>query len=231
MSTNAELVVSTKIESVLMGGDLAPLSSEERVSYYNSVCSSLGLNSLTKPFEFIKLNGKLQLYARKDATDQLRRVHNISIKITGKEAVNDIYMVTAEATNKNGRKDEASGMVNIANLKGEALANALMKAETKAKRRVTLSICGLGLLDETEVDDIPKEVKDVTPEVPFLTQPEESHGALIKAFMGIGVSEDEVLHAVRVASVGELSDENISELRDVYSEIKTNGVDKDFYFK
>jgi hypothetical protein len=34
------------------------------------------------------------------------------------------------------------------------LANALMKAETKAKRRATLSICGLGMLDETEVEDI-----------------------------------------------------------------------------
>ena len=27
-----------------------------------------------------------------------------------------------------------------------------MKCETKAKRRVTLSICGLGMLDETEVE-------------------------------------------------------------------------------
>jgi hypothetical protein len=30
-----------------------------------------------------------------------------------------------------------------------------MKAVTKAKRRVTLSICGLGMLDETEVETIP----------------------------------------------------------------------------
>ena len=30
-----------------------------------------------------------------------------------------------------------------------------MKAETKAKRRATLSICGLGLLDESEVETIP----------------------------------------------------------------------------
>src|SRR5690606_24912460 len=35
------------------------------------------------------------------------------------------------------------------------LANAYMKAETKAKRRVTLSICGLGWLDETETETIP----------------------------------------------------------------------------
>src|SRR6185312_3719783 len=38
-----------------------------------------------------------------------------------------------------------------------------MKAETKAKRRVTLSICGLGMLDETEVDSIPdaRRVQDI----------------------------------------------------------------------
>ena len=35
----------------------------------------------------------------------------------------------------------------------------MMKAETKAKRRVTLSVCGLGLLDETEIADIPDIAK------------------------------------------------------------------------
>jgi len=34
--------------------------------------------------------------------------------------------------------------------------NAVMKAVTKAKRRLTLSLCGLGWLDETEVDSIPE---------------------------------------------------------------------------
>jgi hypothetical protein len=46
-----------------------------------------------------------------------------------------------------------------ATLKGEARANAELKAVTKAKRRATLSICGLGWLDETEVDDIPAGAK------------------------------------------------------------------------
>jgi hypothetical protein len=45
--------------------------------------------------------------------------------------------------------------VTVGGLKGESKANAMMKAETKAKRRVTLSICGLGMLDETEVETIP----------------------------------------------------------------------------
>jgi phage tail sheath protein FI len=37
-----------------------------------------------------------------------------------------------------------------------------MKAETKAKRRVTLSICGLNMLDESEVESIPQQAKQVT---------------------------------------------------------------------
>jgi hypothetical protein len=44
--------------------------------------------------------------------------------------------------------------VPLGNLKGDALANALTKSETKAKRRVTLSIAGLGWLDETELETI-----------------------------------------------------------------------------
>jgi hypothetical protein len=40
-------------------------------------------------------------------------------------------------------------------MRGDLRANTIMKAVTKAKRRVTLSISGLGFLDETEVETIP----------------------------------------------------------------------------
>lgn len=142
-------------EKVLLGGDLARLTPSERLSYYSSVCNSLGLNPLTRPFEYITLNGKLTLYARKDCTEQLRRLHDISITIVGRELVEGVYVVTARAENGNRRMDESIGAVPIANLQGEVKANAMMKAETKAKRRVTLSICGLGMLDETEIESIP----------------------------------------------------------------------------
>jgi hypothetical protein len=147
--------VGSIVESVIVKGDLAKLSPEERTRYYSEVCRSVGLNPLTKPFEYLQLNGKLTLYARKDATDQLRQIHGVSLTIVSREQVGDVYVVTARATTGAGRSDESIGAVSIGNLKGDALANALMKAETKAKRRVTLSICGLGLLDETEVETIP----------------------------------------------------------------------------
>jgi hypothetical protein len=135
-------------------GDLSVLAPQERFIYYKSVCESIGLNPLTMPLEFVALKGKLKLYAKKDATDQLRKIHGISITIKSRDIVNGAFCVVASATDKTGRTDEAIGVVYIENLKGEELANAMMKAETKAKRRVTLSIAGLGWLDETEVDDI-----------------------------------------------------------------------------
>ena len=101
------------------------------------------------------LNGKLTMYARKDATDQLRKLHGVSIRIVGRDVMDDLMVVTAEATDKTGRTDSSIGAVSIAGLRGEAKANALMKAETKARRRVTLALCGLGILDESEVDGIP----------------------------------------------------------------------------
>lgn len=143
------------IEQVLVMGDLARLNPDQRNMYYQAVCSSLGLNSLTRPFEYITLNGKLQLYARKDCTDQLRKIHGVSVRIGDRSVMDDLMVVTAEATDKTGRVDSSIGAVSIAGLRGEAKANALMKAETKARRRVTLALCGLGVLDESEIESIP----------------------------------------------------------------------------
>lgn len=142
------------LENVLVNGDLKTLPANQRVEYYKMVCESNKLNPFTKPFDYISLQGKVTLYANKDCAAQLRRVHDISIKITDRVVTNDVYVVTAFASTKDGRIDESIGAVNIAGLRGEQLANAFMKAETKAKRRVTLSIGGLGFVDESEIDSI-----------------------------------------------------------------------------
>ncbi|PYR29867.1 MAG: hypothetical protein DMF90_28905, partial [Acidobacteria bacterium] len=136
-------------------GELDRLDEDSQTAYYHAICESLGLNPLTRPLEYLELNGRLTLYAKRDATDQLRHKHQVSIEILDRTHQADVYVVRARATLPDGRTDESLGAVSLAGLEGEALANALMKAETKAKRRVALSICGLGLLDETEVETIP----------------------------------------------------------------------------
>ena len=144
--------VAIKTDAVLIQGDLSTLSEDQRSAYYLKVCDSLGLNPHTQPFEYIPLGGKLKLYATRACSDQLRKLHGVSIQILSRELVEDIYTVTARAEDMTGRTDESCGVVSLKGLQGEARSNKIMCAETKAKRRVTLSICGLGWLDETEVE-------------------------------------------------------------------------------
>jgi hypothetical protein len=136
------------------------MSKEQRVNYYTQFCQSLGLNPLTQPFQIIKFQGKEKLYATKDCTEQLRKIHGVSITDIASQKIEDVYVVTAKAMDKNGKVYTSTGAVTISNLKGDALANALMKAETKAKRRVTLSICGLGILDESETDTMKEAITE-----------------------------------------------------------------------
>lgn len=167
------------IERVAVMGDLSGLHSQERVQYYTALCRSLGLNPLTKPFEYLELDKKLVLYATRGATDQLREAKQVSVRVTKRETddVLGIHTVEVEASTPDGRVDFASGVVALEReggewkssqngkryfqgngvfslMRGTDLANAMMKAETKAKRRATLSICGLGWMDESEVSDV-----------------------------------------------------------------------------
>lgn len=159
-------------EAVIVKGDLSKLTPQERGRFYVETCRSLRLNPLTRPFSYIVLNGQLTLYANKGCTDQLRAVNEISIEIVEQKMTADgLYEVHARAHDKHDRMDEDFGIVDIADtVKGEARANLKLKAVTKAKRRVTLSICGLGFLDETEVADIPPHAKkaanDFNDEIP-----------------------------------------------------------------
>ena len=203
------------IEQVLVGGDLSKLTPPQRVTYYNRVCESLGINPLTRPFDYILLNNKLTLYARKDCGDQLRSLRRVSIQIVGREKVEDVYVVTSRATMPDDRKDESTGAVSIANLKGEALANALMKAETKAKRRVTLSICGLGFLDESEVkertDARPVTIDQATGEVIGGSLPEDLPLPDFAAIIDAAATADELSAIAReieeAKKSGRLSDD------------------------
>ena len=147
--------IGAAMERVMVSGDLSPLTPLQRSEYYMRVCQSVGLNPYTKPFAYIKLNNKLTLYALRDCADQLRRLRGISIEIVDRKLTDGFLSVHVRATDKDGRRDEDYGVIPVAaTLAGEAGANLIMKCVTKAKRRVTLSICGLGMLDETEVATI-----------------------------------------------------------------------------
>ena len=143
------------MEALIVGGDLSKLSPAQRLQFYTARCQSLGLDPISQPFQYLKLQNGLQLYATKSCTEQLRKIHGVSVQSLQISETRDCYIVTANVKDASGRSDSATGAVNTARLTGDALANAMMKAETKAKRRATLSICGLGMLDESEIETIP----------------------------------------------------------------------------
>jgi len=191
------------IEQVVMQGDLSKLTSEQKVFYHKAVCDSLGLNPLTKPFEYITLNGKLTLYAKKDCTDQLRKIHGINIEIVSREIIDDLYIVTAKATYKDGRFDEATGAVTISGLKGEQKANATMKAESKAKRRVTLSICGLGILDESDVQSVQSRQPS---EEAFIDVLDEGHIKVLRELIAdAGTTEEKMCAYLDIKDINDLT--------------------------
>ena len=142
------------LEKVVIENDLSQLTPAERNKYYIATCESLGLNPLTRPFQYLRLNNKLTLYATKDASEQLTRNYQVSLEKRGSEDFEGVRIITYRATDPTGRFVDATGVVSIAGLKGDNLANALMKAETKASRRATLRLVGLGWLDETETETI-----------------------------------------------------------------------------
>lgn len=142
------------ISSIVINGDISKLSPQQKVEYYRVFCERLGLDPMSQPFKLLRLNGKEVIYCDRTGAQQLNKLHRVSHEIRARENVSGCYVVTAQASTPDGRKTESIGAVTIDNLRGDALCNAMMKAETKAKRRATLDLLGLGILDETETDTV-----------------------------------------------------------------------------
>ena len=159
------------IESIVLAGDLSKLKPDQKVAYYNYRCQQAGLDPSAKPFDLLKLNNKEVLYANSGATQQLCAIHKLSTQITHRERFDDVYVVSCRVTGADGRVSENQGAVAIGNAKGDVLANAILKSTTKAIRRSVLAHCGLGMLDETEVETIPGARAAPMVEIPQETPP------------------------------------------------------------
>lgn len=176
----AGTAIPEALEAALVQGDVAKLSPVHRTAYYRAICESVGLNWLTRPLDLIKgEDGKSQFYFRKEATDQLARAHRISFQTMGRERVDDLYIVDVRGTMPDGRFLEDQGIVVLGD-GGKATANAMMRANTKARRRVTLGLVGLGwqVLEEQS----PGTVVAFAPESGALLEEEAAavnHGAVL----------------------------------------------------
>lgn len=142
----AETAIPAAIEAALLEGDVQCLKPEERTAYYRAICESVGLNWLTRPLDLLKgQDGKYRFYFRKEATDQLARASQISFTTLHRERIEDLYIVEVRGTLPGGRSLDDQGIVPYPEKAAPTdRANAMMKATTKARRRVTLGLVGLG---------------------------------------------------------------------------------------
>lgn len=155
-----ELEVSDEMAQMLarmeaQKSDPRAMTADERAGYVATLCKALHLNPLTRPAQFINLSGREVLYLTRTATDQLAAMHNLNRKTIDGPRVVDVCgtkvgLCTVEVSLPSGRSETAT-----ATLPAADFVNLYMKLETKAKRRGTLSILGLGVLGEDEIETIP----------------------------------------------------------------------------
>lgn len=168
----------------IAGEDLRRLTVYERALFKIMLCQELRLNPLLNCIDYIESNGKLKPYINSLGVSQLRATYGISVKITsttfGKINDQDFVQIKAVAMDAQGRSDEALAVVSLLDkygkpLKGESVANAIMKCETKAKRRSTLSLVGVpwgnsGTIQKGDIVDPPLSDLDIevnSEELPF----------------------------------------------------------------
>lgn len=196
---------SELISSLVLKGDLSGLTPPQKVDYYRNVCDRLGLDPATQPFQLLKFQGKEVLYCSKSGGEQLTKKYKISHEIKERQTINEIFIVYARAIDKDGRFEDSSGAVPIATLKGDSLANALMKAETKAKRRATLSLLGLSMMDETEIDTVPNAERAELPTSETATIKQEPAKAEPQQRTGT-VHEAQIIEEPKQQPVSDISD-------------------------
>lgn len=148
-------MMAQAIDSFVTRGDWSALTPKARALAYVNVCTGLGLNPASMPLSFLRLNGKDVLYVGRGATDQLAARHKLNREIVDGPKIVDINgtkiaLAVCKATLPGGRFETATATLPI-----QDPPNLFMKLETKAKRRATLSVLGLGIMDESEVDNIP----------------------------------------------------------------------------
>ena len=205
MSGELRTLDSKIIASLVLDGDMKGLTKPQQVEYYNFRCNQAGLDPSAKPFDLMVFQGKLVLYANKTCAEQLTAIHKLSHQITGREVVDGLYCVYARVSGPDGRFTENMGAANVEGLKGEARVNAMLKGTTKAIRRTVLAFCGLGELDETEVESLRAQgavvgtIDDPPPVVPQVEWTDEERSAaagmvadLAEALLEAGMAHEDM---------------------------------------
>lgn len=213
----AKLELSNDVLDIIKTGDLGRLNDQQQLQYYVYECRRIGLDPASRPFAWIKLNGKLVLYADRRCGDMLSTKHGYSTEILEGPCLKkfgdaSVLYCRVKATMQNGRSVEDIGTLPVSDI-----VNGLMKCLSKAVRRATLRLAGWGGLDESELETIPASAKSPAAPIVVLQQgqpagrprlseeearhraPEPNHEDGVSDVMDVPVQDTPALDALREA--------------------------------
>lgn len=167
---NLTLNTSIVADYLATNGNTAKFTKEQKAELVMTISSHYGLNPALMPFNFINFQGQEKLYLTKVGCDQIAKNLNLTREIVSKDLDKEtlILTITAKVSDKE-RSETASASIflgsyntkgELVKLKGNDLANSLMKCESKAKRRATLAFIGFQF-EEDSVENYDKETEKV----------------------------------------------------------------------
>jgi hypothetical protein len=141
----------------LIRGDISGVSREALLRYIFLFCERVGISPLAVPFSLMKTQRGMQLVANRNFYDAVASKYSVSRECVGEGFFEGtkLYYTRYRATTPDGRVTEDMALVDTAGLNGNDLANAIMKAHTKGRNRVTRAHLGFPFPDETEAETVP----------------------------------------------------------------------------
>lgn len=209
-------------QNILINKDLASLPIDKQTSFMLQSCEHLGINPLVRPFEILKFQGKAVLYLTASGCENLASQFSISFKILKKEIdhVSGTASIEIEGTipamnGKPERKDVSTAYITIGShslkdqtfttLKGLDFANAMMKLETKARRRLIIRMAGIR-------DEVYETEETINPQlVDSVVETKESKVSHVK----VTKATSTIVESETVAPVIELYDNNNKEHKNI----------------
>ncbi len=133
---------SILVKVAALGGNLKSLTAEQKAEYIAAITKNAGLSD-SSLFKIIEFDGREVLYADKGVAEMLRSTRGLSFTEPNIVLNGALMLITIGITD--GKRTEYDlGSISI----DETNRNhAAMVCMTKAKRRATLSFCGLGMID------------------------------------------------------------------------------------
>lgn len=163
----SELRQSESMRAYLRTGDLSTLPEAEQDRVLVKMCAHYGLDPILRPFCIIPAQGKKIWYPTKAATDMVASRDALTRKFKERRIDKELMICEIIMEITDGKRieegtavvslgefvrDPKSGQITEQMMRGEAVANAIMRCETKAKRRATLA--WFGMPDGTGGEDL-----------------------------------------------------------------------------